>query len=134
VRTKIFVSSLIMLLIVAVLLGPQGTGRVTAKDTKVEPRLQELPATVIEAPYTIIMDHANVFYENRLKIPAVDIKSAIEWTDVNGVSGFYIDKGNTHYTYIEGHIYGKQLAIYAPYYFTEEYSIEQVENKEDITK
>ena len=37
------------------------------------------------------------------------------WTDVNGVSGFDIVRGTSHYRYVEGHIVGSQLYLYAQY-------------------
>ena len=65
----------------------------------------------IEAPYTMITNLCSSMYINSVTIPT----DALKWTDVNGVSGFDITVGTTHYRYVEGHIMGSQLYLYAPY-------------------
>lgn len=67
---------------------------------------------VLEAPYTMITDLSTVMYVDRV---LVDTSEAIYWTDTNGVSGFDVVVGTSHYRYVEGHIMGSQLYLYAPY-------------------
>jgi hypothetical protein len=66
----------------------------------------------IEGQYTMITDLNSVMYVNEVKTDTTD---AVFWTDTNGIKGFDVTCGTTHYRYIEGHIIGKQLALYAPY-------------------
>jgi len=65
----------------------------------------------IDKPYTMITNLCSSMYINSVTIPS----DALKWTDVNGVSGFDITVGTTHYRYVEGHIMGSQLYLYAPY-------------------
>lgn len=76
----------------------------------------EAPQT-IEQPYTMITNLSSSMYLNR--IPA-KFDNAQPWTDVNGVSGFDVTIDGTHYRYVEGHIEGSQLTLYAPYLYVEE--------------
>jgi hypothetical protein len=64
-----------------------------------------------EGKYTMITNLSSSMYVNR--IPK-NFEGALPWTDVNGVSGFDIEVGSTHYRYVEGHIEMPQLALYAP--------------------
>jgi len=66
----------------------------------------------LEEKYTMITDLSTVMYVDSV---TVDTENTIYWTDVNGVSGFDITEGTTHYRYVEGHIMGSQLYLYAPY-------------------
>ena len=70
----------------------------------------------IEAPYTMITNLCSSMYINSVTIPT----DALRWTDVNGVSGFDITVGTTHYRYVEGHIDPMQINLYAPYLYVEE--------------
>ena len=69
-----------------------------------------------EAPYTMITNLCSSMYINSVTIP----KDALKWTDVNGVSGFDVTVGTTHYRYVEGHIEPLQINLYAPYLYVEE--------------
>jgi len=70
----------------------------------------------INEPYTMITNLCSSMYINSVTIPT----DALHWTDVNGVSGFDITVGTTHYRYVEGHIEPLQLNLYAPYLYVEE--------------
>ena len=70
----------------------------------------------IEAPYTMVTNLCSSMYINSVTIPS----DALRWTDVNGVSGFDVTVGTTHYRYVEGHIEMPQLSLYAPYLYVEE--------------
>ena len=72
--------------------------------------MTETPA--IESQYTMITDLSTVMYVDSV---TVDMEDAVYWTDTNGVSGFDVVVGTTHYRYVEGHIMGSQLYLYAPY-------------------
>ena len=83
--------------------------------------LQEQDETIaqpeaIEANYTMITNLCSSMYINSVTIPT----DALRWTDVNGVSGFDITVGTTHYRYVEGHIEPMQINLYAPYLYVEE--------------
>jgi hypothetical protein len=64
-----------------------------------------------DGEYTMITNLSSSMYVNR--IPK-NLEGVLLWTDVNGVSGFDIEVGSTHYRYVEGHIEMPQLALYAP--------------------
>jgi hypothetical protein len=66
--------------------------------------------------YTMITNLSSAMYINSVIIP----KDALRWTDTNGVSGFDVTIGTTHYRYVEGHIEPLQLNLYAPYLYVEE--------------
>lgn len=66
----------------------------------------------LEEKYTMITDLSTVMYVDKV---IVDMEDAVYWTDTNGVSGFDVVRGTTHYRYVEGHIMGSQLYLYAPY-------------------
>ena len=70
----------------------------------------------IDKPYTMITNLCSAMYINSITIP----DNAVYWTDVNGVSGFDVTVGTTHYRYVEGHIEMPQLSLYAPYLYVEE--------------
>jgi len=70
----------------------------------------------INEPYTMITNLCSSMYINSVTIPT----DALRWTDVNGVSGFDITVGTTHYRYVEGHIEPMQINLYAPYLYVEE--------------
>jgi hypothetical protein len=67
--------------------------------------------------YTMITNLSSAMYVNSV---TVDTNNAIYWTDTNGVSGFDVTVGTTHYRYVEGHIEALQLNLYAPYLYVEE--------------
>jgi hypothetical protein len=67
--------------------------------------------------YTMITNLCSSMYVNSV---TVDTDNAVYWTDVNGVSGFDITVGTTHYRYVEGHIEARQINLYAPYLYVEE--------------
>jgi hypothetical protein len=69
-------------------------------------------SNITEGKYTMITDLSSVMYVEKVTI---DTSEAVYWTDTNDVSGFDVVVGTTHYRYIEGHILGKQLNLYAPY-------------------
>lgn len=75
---------------------------------------------VFDEPYTMIINHSSPMYLTKLELPAEVMDSAIKWTHPNGVYGFDISMGSTYVRYVEGHIDGKQLAIYAPYIYVDE--------------
>jgi hypothetical protein len=70
-----------------------------------------------EGKYTMITNLSSAMYVNSV---TVDTDNAIYWTDTNGVSGFDVTVGTTHYRYVEGHIEALQLNLYAPYLYIEE--------------
>jgi sugar lactone lactonase YvrE len=76
-----------------------------------QPQQQELKQ------YTMITNLSSAIYVNKV---TVDTDNAIYWTDTNGVSGFDVTVGTTHYRYVEGHIEALQLNLYAPYLYVEE--------------
>jgi len=78
-------------------------------------QLQAEPQPINE-PYTMITNLCSSMYINSVTIP----KDALRWTDVNGVSGFDVTVGTTHYRYVEGHIDPMQINLYAPYLYVEE--------------
>ena len=78
-------------------------------------QLQAEPQPINE-PYTMITNLCSSMYINSVTIP----KDALRWTDVNGVSGFDVTVGTTHYRYVEGDIEMPQLSLYAPYLYVEE--------------
>jgi hypothetical protein len=69
-----------------------------------------------EAPYTMITNLSSSMYINSVIIPS----DALRWTDTNGVSGFDVTVGTTHYRYVEGHVEPMQINLYAPYLYVEE--------------
>jgi hypothetical protein len=69
-----------------------------------------------EAPYTMITNLCSSMYINSVTIPS----DALHWTDTNGVSGFDVTVGTTHYRYVEGHVEPMQINLYAPYLYVEE--------------
>lgn len=96
-----------------------------AENTKLQQQLQAIQQEkegFKEGKYTLITNLSSSMYVNR--IPK-NLEGALPWTDVNGVSGFDIEVGNTHYRYVEGHIEMPQLALYAP-----EIHLEVVSEKE----
>jgi hypothetical protein len=82
---------------------------------KIIAQLQAEPQPT-EAPYTMITNLCSSMYINSVTIPA----DALRWTDTNGVSGFDVTVGTTHYRYVEGHIEPMQINLYAPYLYVEE--------------
>jgi hypothetical protein len=75
---------------------------------------------VFDEPYTMIVNHSSPMYLSSLEVPVEVMDKAIRWTHPNGVSGFDICMGDSYIRYIEGHIEGKQLPIYAPYIYIDE--------------
>jgi hypothetical protein len=69
-------------------------------------------SNITEGKYTMITDLSSVMYVEKVTI---DTSEAVYWTDTNDVSGFDVVVGTTHYRYVEGHIIGPQLSLYAPY-------------------
>jgi hypothetical protein len=109
-------SLMLLCLILTVLLFVQANacmGDLREQD-KIIAQLQAEPQA-IEAPYTMITNLCSSMYINSVTIPT----DALRWTDVNGVSGFDITVGTTHYRYVEGHIEPMQLNLYAPYLYVE---------------
>lgn len=91
--------------------------RVSQEQDKAISHLQSQIETMTETPtleaqYTMITDLSTVMYIDRV---VTDTDNAVYWTDTNGVSGFDVVVGTTHYRYVEGHIMGRQLYLYAPY-------------------
>ena len=82
---------------------------------KIIAQLQAEPQTT-EAHYTMITNLCSSMYINSVTIPS----DALHWTDTNGVSGFDITVGTTHYRYVEGHVEPMQINLYAPYLYVEE--------------
>ncbi|HUV84720.1 MAG TPA: hypothetical protein VMV86_03375 [Methanosarcinales archaeon] len=78
--------------------------------------LQAQQPQAIEKPYTMITNLSSAMYVNSVTVPS----DALHWTDTNGVSGFDVTVGTTHYRYVEGHIEPLQLNLYAPYLYVEE--------------
>ena len=107
---------LLCLILVVLLFVQAGAGiRELQEQDKIIAELQAEPKE-IEQPYTMITNLCSSMYINSVTIP----KDAIKWTDVNGVSGFDVTVGTTHYRYVEGHIDPLQLNLYAPYLYVEE--------------
>ena len=107
---------LLCLILVVLLFVQAGAGiRELQEQDKIIAELQAEPKE-IEQPYTMITNLCSSMYINSVIIP----KDAIKWTDVNGVSGFDVTVGTTHYRYVEGHIEPLQLNLYAPYLYVEE--------------
>ena len=110
-------SLILLCLILTVLLFVQANayiGELQEQD-EIIAQLQAEPQA-IEAPYTMITNLCSSMHINSVTIPT----DALHWTDVNGVSGFDITVGTTHYRYVEGHIEMPQLSLYAPYLYVEE--------------
>jgi len=107
---------LLCLILVVLLFVQAGAGiRELQEQDKIIAELQAEPKE-IEQPYTMITNLCSSMYINSVTIP----KDAIKWTDVNGVSGFDVTVGTTHYRYVEGHIDALQINLYAPYLYVEE--------------
>lgn len=107
---------LLCLILVVLLFVQAGAGiRELQEQDKIIAELQAEPKE-IEQPYTMITNLCSSMYINSVTIP----KDAIKWTDVNGVSGFDVTVGTTHYRYVEGHIEPLQINLYAPYLYVEE--------------
>jgi len=107
---------LLCLILVVLLFVQAGAGiRELQEQDKIIAELQAEPKE-IEQPYTMITNLCSSMYINSVTIP----KDAIKWTDVNGVSGFDVTVGTTHYRYVEGHIDPMQINLYAPYLYVEE--------------
>jgi hypothetical protein len=85
------------------------------EQNKIIAELQAQPQAT-EGKYTMITNLSSAMYINSVIIP----KDALRWTDTNGVSGFDVTIGTTHYRYVEGHIEPLQLNLYAPYLYVEE--------------
>jgi hypothetical protein len=110
-------SLILLCLILIVLLFVQANAynvKLQEKDTIIA-QLQAEPQPT-EAPYTMITNLCSSMYINSVTIPT----DALRWTDVNGVSGFDVTVGTTHYRYVEGHIEPMQINLYAPYLYVEE--------------
>jgi hypothetical protein len=110
-------SLIILCLILTVLLFVQANAynrELQEQDTIIS-QLQAEPQPT-EAPYTMITNLCSSMYINSVTIPT----DALRWTDTNGVSGFDITVGTTHYRYVEGHIEPMQINLYAPYLYVEE--------------
>ena len=112
-------SLILLCLILTVLLFVQASAYI--KDLQEQDRKIEFIQTQIETmtkiptleeKYTMITDLSTVMYVDSV---TVDMEDAVYWTDTNGVSGFDVVLGTTHYRYVEGHIMGSQLYLYAPY-------------------
>jgi hypothetical protein len=88
---------------------------VKAEQTVDKLEIAQQPQT-IEAPYTMITNLSSSMYINSVTIPS----DAVHWTDTNGVSGFDVTVGTTHYRYVEGHVEPMQINLYAPYLYVEE--------------
>jgi hypothetical protein len=72
----------------------------------------EVTDSTTKGKYTMITDLSSVMYVDEVTI---DTSEAVYWTDTNNVSGFDVVVGTTHYRYVEGHVVGNQLHLYAPY-------------------
>jgi hypothetical protein len=110
-------SLILLCLILTVLLFVQANaymGELQEQD-KIIAELQAEPQPT-EAPYTMITNLCSSMYINSVTIPS----DALHWTDTNGVSGFDITVGTTHYRYVEGHVEPMQINLYAPYLYVEE--------------
>lgn len=100
----------VLCLILAALLFVQEQDRkIEFLQTQIE-TMTKIPT--LEEKYTMITDLSTVMYVDKV---IVDMEDAVYWTDTNGVSGFDVVRGTTHYRYVEGHIMGSQLYLYAPY-------------------
>jgi predicted nucleic acid-binding Zn ribbon protein len=108
---------MILCLILFVLLFVEASSFITdlQDQDKIIAQLQAEPQATV-GKYTMITNLSSAMYINSVIIP----KDALRWTDVNGVSGFDVTIGTTHYRYVEGHIEPLQLNLYAPYLYIEE--------------
>jgi hypothetical protein len=111
--------SLILLCLILIIMLFVQAGAFTAdlqEQDKIIAQLQaQTPPT--DGKYTMITNLSSAMYVNSV---TVDTNNAIYWTDTNGVSGFDVTVGTTHYRYVEGHIEPLQLNLYAPYLYVEE--------------
>jgi hypothetical protein len=110
-------SLILLCLILTVLLFVQANaymGELQEQD-KIIAELQAEPQPT-EAPYTMITNLCSSMYINSVTIPS----DALRWTDTNGVSGFDVTVGTTHYRYVEGHVEPIQINLYAPYLYIDE--------------
>jgi len=110
-------SLILLCLILTVLLFVQANayiGELQEQD-EIIAQLQAEPQP-INGPYTMITNLCSSMYINSVTIPT----DALHWTDVNGVSGFDVTVGTTHYRYVEGYIEPLQINLYAPYLYVEE--------------
>lgn len=91
----------------------------TWEPVKVEVETPEPISTVTTyyEPYTMITNLSNALYVTSLEVHTDD---AVYWVDTNGVMGFDITVGTTHYRYVKGHIPYDQLYLYAPYLYVAE--------------
>jgi hypothetical protein len=104
------------ILIIAIIVSNLWLMEQERENDKLMEQLQQQEQT-IDGEYTLITNLSSVMYLKQ--IPA-KFDNAQPWTDVNGVSGFDVSIGNTHLRYVEGHIQGSQLSLYAPYLYIEE--------------
>ncbi|HUV84357.1 MAG TPA: hypothetical protein VMV86_01545 [Methanosarcinales archaeon] len=107
---------LCLILIVAIFVIANGFIADLQEQDKIIAQLQTEQQAPTEGPYTMITNLSSAIYINSVIIP----KDALRWTDVNGISGFDVTVGTTHYRYVEGHVEPKQLNLYAPYLYVEE--------------
>jgi hypothetical protein len=110
-------SLILLCLILVVMLFVQAGAftRDLQEQDKIIAQLQAEPQAT-EGKYTMITNLSSTMYVNSVTVP----KDALRWTDTNGVSGFDVTVGTTHYRYVEGHIEPLQLNLYAPYLYVEE--------------
>jgi hypothetical protein len=109
--------SLILLCLILIVMLFVQAGAFTAdlqEQDKIIAQLQTPQPT--EGKYTMITNLSSAMYINSVIVPP----DALRWTDTNGVSGFDVTVGTTHYRYVEGHIEPLQLNLYAPYLYVEE--------------
>jgi hypothetical protein len=110
--------SLILLCLILIVMLFVQAGAFTAdlqEQDKIIAQLQAEPQAT-EGKYTMITNLSSAMYINSVIVPP----DALRWTDTNGVSGFDVTVGTTHYRYVEGHIEPLQLNLYAPYLYVEE--------------
>ena len=105
--------SLITLCLILIVLLFVQAGAFTADLQEQDNIIAELQAETqpTEAPYTMITNLSSAMYINSVTVPS----DALHWTDTNGISGFDVTVGTTHYRYVEGHVEPLQLNLYAPY-------------------
>jgi hypothetical protein len=114
-KTKSLILLFLMLFISYFVIANEYNAELREQDKIIAQLQAQTPPT--EGKYTMITNLSSAMYVNSV---TVDTDNAIYWTDTNGVSGFDVTVGTTHYRYVEGHIEALQLSLYAPYLYVEE--------------
>jgi hypothetical protein len=115
-KTKSLIALCLILFILLFVQAGAFTADLQDQDKIIAELQAQLQAPPTEGKYTMITNLSSAMYVNSVTVPP----DALRWTDTNGVSGFDVTVGTTHYRYVEGHIEPLQLNLYAPYLYVEE--------------